>query len=89
MMLSQRRKEVLIKLVAQAIPTYIIGCFLLPLGLREHIEAEMEGGKYIGHNGPSCVRKMLKVTWASETLKLLTQQSLQKKVGSCYRLQIL
>ena len=37
-MLSQASREVLIKSVIQAIPTYAMGCFKLPLGLCDDIE---------------------------------------------------
>ena len=38
-LLSQARREVLIKSVIQAIPTYTMGCFKIPLGLCHDIEA--------------------------------------------------
>ena len=38
-LLSQVGREVLIKSVIQAIPTYTIGCFKIPLGLCHEIEA--------------------------------------------------
>ena len=38
-LLSQVSREVLIKTVIQAIPTYVMGCFKLPLGLCNEIEA--------------------------------------------------
>ena len=38
-LLSQANREVLIKSVIQAIPTYTMGCFKIPLGLCNEIEA--------------------------------------------------
>ena len=38
-MLSQAEREVLIKFMIQAIPTYVMGCFKLPLELCDDIEA--------------------------------------------------
>ena len=38
-LLSQARREVLLKSVIQAIPTYTMGCFKIPMGLCNEIEA--------------------------------------------------
>ena len=40
-LLSIEGREILIKVVAQAVPTYTMGCFLLPKGLCEDIEGMM------------------------------------------------
>ena len=38
-LLSQVGREILIKVVAQALPTYMMSCFKLPIGLCQDIEA--------------------------------------------------
>jgi len=38
-LLSQARREILVKAVIQAIPTFSMGCFKIPLGLCQGIEA--------------------------------------------------
>ena len=59
-LLSQASREVLIKSVIQAIPTYAMGCFKLPLGLCDDIETMIKKfgggkgeikGKFIGSGG--------------------------------------
>ena len=38
-LLSQARRDILIKAIAQALPTYMMSCFKLPVGLCHHIAA--------------------------------------------------
>lgn len=38
-LLSKAEKEILIKAVAQTIPTYSMSCFLLPLGILQKIQS--------------------------------------------------
>ncbi|KAL0285580.1 UNVERIFIED_CONTAM: hypothetical protein Scaly_2814500 [Sesamum calycinum] len=56
--LSQAGKEVLIKAVAQAIPTYAMGCFRLPISLVKEIQSMV--ANYWWHNGEA-----KKIHWLS------------------------
>ena len=40
-LLSQARREVLLKVVVQAIPTFAMSCFKLPVGLCKEIEMQI------------------------------------------------
>ncbi|KAL6526559.1 hypothetical protein OROGR_015649 [Orobanche gracilis] len=60
--LSNAAREVLIKSVAQAIPTYIMGCFSLPVGLCNHIESMISRFWWGSKNGE---RKVHWVKWNS------------------------
>ena len=59
-MLSVRGKEILIKAVVQAIPTYIMSCFQLPKGLCEDLE-RMERNFWWGQRDQEA--KMALVSW--------------------------
>ena len=59
-MLSLGGKEILIKAVAQAIPTYTMSCFLLPKGLCEDLE-RMTRNFWWGQKGEEA--KMAWVGW--------------------------
>ena len=58
--LSAGGKEVLIKVVAQAIPTYSMSCFKLPRGLSEHINTIIRGFWWGNKDGK---RKTCWVAW--------------------------
>ena len=60
--LSQAYREVLIKVVVQAIPTYTISCFELPLGLCAEIESLIRRFWW-GQNGDR--RKIHWVKWST------------------------
>ncbi|XP_075633306.1 putative mitochondrial protein AtMg00310 [Castanea sativa] len=63
-LLSQAGREVLIKAMIQAIPTYTMGCFKIPLGLCHDIEALIK--KYFwGQKGDQ--RKIHWVKWGELT----------------------
>ena len=62
-LLSQAGREILVKAVAQAPPTYSMSCFKLPMGLCQDIEALIKrffgakrviAEKYTGLDGRSC-----------------------------------
>ena len=63
-LLSQADREVLIKAIVQAIPTYAMGCFKLPLGLCHEIEA-MVKKFFWGQRGDK--RKIHWVKWSKLT----------------------
>ena len=73
-LLSQARREILIKSVVQVIPTYTMSYFKLPLGLCSEIKSlirrfggvkKVIGGKFIGWNGKHFASQKRKEVWAS------------------------
>ena len=63
-MLSQAGREVLIRSIIQAIPTYAMGCFKLPLGLCDDIEAMIKKFSW-GQRGNK--RKIHWIRWGELT----------------------
>ena len=63
-LLSQAGREVLLKSIIQAIPTYTMGCFKLPIGLCHEIEALIKKFWW-GHRGDR--RKIHWIKWEEMT----------------------
>ena len=68
------------KVVVQAIPTFAMSCFKLPMGLRNDIEAMIRnfggvkgviGGRFIGKNGILSANQNLKGGWVLENWESL------------------
>lgn len=77
--LAMAKREVLIKLVLQAIPTYVISCFKLPDSILEDVEKIIRrflwGSKNSrvshGNRGPSYADQRRREEWGSETWRVL------------------
>ena len=72
--MSQAGQEVILKSVIQAIPTFTTGCFKLPLGLYNEIEALIKKKNCWGHHGDR--RKIHWVKW-----DVLTNSKSMGKIG--------
>lgn len=86
-------REVLIKSIIQAIPTFIMGCFKLPIGLCNDIESLVRKFWW----GQHVDRRKIHWLWWDELTKSkwsgLWQNSMisywQNKLGYCYTIRIL
>ena len=89
-LLSIGGREILIKVVAQAVPTYTMSCFQLPKTLCDDLESMMRNFWWakgtMSQNlhrlvGKRCVSPNCMVAWASGTSKPLTLPYSQSKGG--------
>lgn len=80
-LLSKAGKEILIKAVAQSIPSYAMSCFKLPASFCDDVERIMRNfwwgtltprGLYLGKRGIICVGRNVKEGWDLETLNFST-----------------
>lgn len=88
--LSQAGREVLLKSIVQAIPTFAISYFKLTLDLCRDIENMIckfggdkgeIGGKLTGKVENHCVNQRLKADWALESWQNLVKLCLQNRFG--------
>ena len=94
-MLSKASKEVLIKAVIQAIPTYTMGVFLLPMKLRNELNsmrAQFWWGNIghdhkIGWDGRSLLCPSRRGVWVFEIFDLLIWLCLLNRDVNCHRSQ--
>ena len=80
-LLSMGGREILIKAVAQAIPTYTMSCFQLPKGLCDDLEGMMrrfgwgqnnKNKRLLGSIGKRCVNQNLEGGWDFKICRLST-----------------
>ena len=95
-LLSQAGREILIKAVAQALPTYAMLCFKLPIELCHEIETLVKknwGGKKerakrsIGKSGRSFANQRHKGGWVSKIFQDSTMHYSQSKLGDSCRIK--